>query len=88
MTVERLADEWWSTHAPELSPSTRIGYRYWLDHRLLTQSVRRIYAAVPKIRARSVDEFAGANVVSACAASKWILALDDALPEDAQFKCP
>jgi integrase len=46
MTVKQLADEWWSTHAPELSPSTRIGYRYWLDHRVLPEFGRRRISSV------------------------------------------
>ena len=30
-----MADQWWAASAPELSSSTRIGYRRWLDGRVL-----------------------------------------------------
>ena len=43
LTVAEMADQWWAAHASELSPSTRIGYRGWLDGRVLPQfGARRI----------------------------------------------
>ena len=43
LTVAQMADQWWAAHASELSPSTRIGYRRWLDGRVLPQfGARRI----------------------------------------------
>ncbi len=45
LTVKQLADQWWEAQAPDLSPSTRIGYRIWLDARVLPAfGTRRISA--------------------------------------------
>ena len=35
LTVRQLAEQWWDTQSRDLSPSTRIGYRNWLDSRVL-----------------------------------------------------
>ena len=35
MTVRQLAEQWWDAQSRDLSPSTRIGYRNWLDSRVL-----------------------------------------------------
>ncbi len=46
LTVAQLADEWWEAQARELSPSTPIGYRHWLDGRLLPHSKKKRISAV------------------------------------------
>ena len=46
LTVAEMADQWWAAHAPELSPSTRIGYRGWLDSRVLPQFGSRRISSV------------------------------------------
>ena len=46
LTVAQLADQWWEAHAPDLSPSTRIGYRGWLDTRVLPHFGRKRISAV------------------------------------------
>ena len=37
LTVLQLSQQWWDAAARDLSPSTRIGYRYWLDNRVLPE---------------------------------------------------
>jgi len=37
LTVGQLAEQWWEAQAQESSPSTRIGYKHWLDARVLPQ---------------------------------------------------
>ena len=44
--VKELAEQWWETHAGELSPSTRIGYRQWLDKRVLPKFGRKRISSV------------------------------------------
>ncbi|HEU5308271.1 MAG TPA: site-specific integrase [Acidimicrobiia bacterium] len=46
LTVRQLSEEWWETHARELSPSTRIGYRHWLDSRVLPHFGRKRISTV------------------------------------------
>ena len=46
ITVEELARQWWDTHAADLSPSTRIGYRQWLDKRVLPKFGRKKISSV------------------------------------------
>jgi integrase len=46
ITVEELGRQWWETHAADLSPSTRIGYRQWLDKRVLPKFGRRKISSV------------------------------------------
>jgi integrase len=37
LTVSELAKQWWEAGARDLSPSTRIGYHYWLESRVLPE---------------------------------------------------
>ena len=46
LTVNQLAEQWWEAHAQELSPSTRIGYRHWLDARVLPHFGRKRISSV------------------------------------------
>jgi len=46
LTVKELANQWWESAARDLSPSTRIGYRYWLDSRVLPQFGKKRISAV------------------------------------------
>jgi len=46
LTVRQLADQWWDASARDLSPSTRIGYRNWLDSRVLPHFGGRRISAV------------------------------------------
>jgi integrase len=62
-TIAALADDWWGTAAPALSPTTRRGYRRLLDKRILprfgatrvssltTQMLDRFYADLAQGRA-------------------------------------
>jgi len=62
-TIETLAEAWWDTVSPELSPTTRRGYRRLLDKRVLpalgskrltrlsTQELDRYYVDLAKGRA-------------------------------------
>jgi integrase len=56
MTVADLADAWWETTAPELSPHTRVGYRGLLDRRILPALGRR---PVAKVRTDTLERFYG-----------------------------
>jgi integrase len=46
LTVAQLAEQWWEAQAGDLSPSTRIGYRGWLDTRVLPHFGRKRISAV------------------------------------------
>ncbi len=46
LTVHQLAEQWWDAQAHELSPSTRIGYRHWLDARVLPHFGRKRISSV------------------------------------------
>jgi integrase len=46
LTVSQLAEQWWDAQAFDLSPSTRIGYRNWLDSRVLPHFGRVRISAV------------------------------------------
>lgn len=46
LTVAELAQAWWETTAPELSPTTRVGYRGVLDRRILPALGRRVVSTV------------------------------------------
>jgi integrase len=46
LTVKQLSIEWWEAQARELSPSTRIGYRHWLDARVLPHFGRKRISTV------------------------------------------
>jgi integrase len=46
ITVAELAKQWWEASARDLSPSTRIGYRYWLDKRVLPAFGRKRISSV------------------------------------------
>ncbi len=37
LTVSELGKQWWEAGARDLSPSTRIGYHYWLESRVLPE---------------------------------------------------
>jgi integrase len=56
MTVADLADAWWETTAPELSPHTRVGYRGLLDRRILPALGRR---QLSKVRVDTLERFYG-----------------------------
>lgn len=46
LTVSQLAQQWWESSARDLSPSTRIGYHYWLESRVLPEFAKKRISAV------------------------------------------
>ena len=46
LTVSELAQQWWEAGARDLSPSTRIGYHYWLESRVLPEFGKKRISAV------------------------------------------
>ncbi|MDP9334018.1 MAG: site-specific integrase [Actinomycetota bacterium] len=46
LTVNQLAGHWWDAAARDLSPSTRIGYRGWLDSRVLPEFGKKRISSV------------------------------------------
>jgi integrase len=46
LTVSELAKQWWEAGARDLSPSTRIGYHYWLESRVLPEFGKKRISAV------------------------------------------
>ncbi len=46
LTVTELAKRWWEASARDLSPSTRIGYRYWLENRVLPEFGKKRISSV------------------------------------------
>ena len=46
LTVSELAKQWWEAGARDLSPSTRIGYHYWLERRVLPEFGKKRISAV------------------------------------------
>ena len=49
LTVLQLSQQWWDAAARDLSPSTRIGYRYWLDNRVLPEFGKKRISAVTTV---------------------------------------
>ncbi len=56
VTVAELARQWWEASAPDLSPSTRIGYRYWLDNRVLPEFGKK---RISSVRTADVERWYG-----------------------------
>jgi len=46
LTVLQLSQQWWDAAAQDLSPSTRIGYRGWLDSRALHEFGKKRISSV------------------------------------------
>ncbi len=46
LTVLQLSQQWWDAAARDLSPSTRIGYRGWLDSRVLPEFGKKRISSV------------------------------------------
>ena len=46
LTVHQLVQQWWEAQAQDLSPSTRIGYRHWLDNRVVPYFGRKRISSV------------------------------------------
>ena len=49
LTVLQLSQQWWDAAARDLSPSTRIGYRYWLDNRVLPEFGKKRISSVTTV---------------------------------------
>jgi hypothetical protein len=49
LTVLQLSQQWWDAAACDLSPSTRIGYRYWLENRVLPEFGKKRISSVTTV---------------------------------------